>query len=202
MSLATYNDLETAIGNWLSRTDYVPRIPEFITLAEAEFNRRLRVMDMETRATALVAAAATLPPDFLEMRSITVDNATVSFVTASDFFSLQLDGPDEPHFYTIADGQLFITPTPSSGTMTMTYYASIPALQQTAQTNWLMTKAPDLYLFGALMQAEFYGWNDKRLPLIKARVDEIIAQLEAENSRRVMGASPVAPRLQAAGWLA
>ena len=50
-----------------------------------------------------------------------------------------------------------------------------------------MTKYPDLYLFGALVQAEFYNWNDDRLPLIKARLEEIMGQIMSNVQRERYG---------------
>jgi len=201
MSLSTYSDLVAAIGNWLNRSDLSARIPEFIALAEAEFNRRIRTMDMEQRAYATVSNAIALPSDFNGMAAIKVDETSVAFLPKNDFFRLELTGPAAPKFYTIADGQIFLTPTPTSGNVTIDYYAKIPALTVSNPTNWMMTEHPDLYLFSSLVQAEFYGWNDDRLPLIKARCEEIIDQIEAQEDKKSYGSAPLAPRLQAGAWL-
>ena len=42
MAISTKSELHTAVTNWLNRSDLTSRIPEFITLAEASFNRNLR----------------------------------------------------------------------------------------------------------------------------------------------------------------
>ncbi len=52
MSISTYAELQTAVGNWLNRADLTARIPEFIELFEARVKRDLRVRQMEKRATA------------------------------------------------------------------------------------------------------------------------------------------------------
>jgi len=52
MTIATYTDLQAAIGNWLDHSLFAARIPDFITLFEATANRRLRVRQQE--ATALL----------------------------------------------------------------------------------------------------------------------------------------------------
>ena len=39
MALSTYSDLTTAVANWTARADLTSRIPEFIKLAESDFNR-------------------------------------------------------------------------------------------------------------------------------------------------------------------
>lgn len=202
MALANYTDLIGALASWLNRSDYSALLPDFIALAEAEFNRKLRTMDMDARSTATLSDSIALPADFAGIRSISISGTYLSYVSASDFFSLDLNGEGYPFYYTIADGQFFFAPFPSGGNVTITYHQKIPALTSTNATNWLMTRAPDLYLFGALAQAEFYGWNDERLPMIKSRVDEIIDQIEIEESKRSHGSASLAPRLQAPAFLA
>ena len=53
MAISTFAELKTAAANWLDRSDLTDRIPEFIALAEARFNRVLRIRDMETVSTAI-----------------------------------------------------------------------------------------------------------------------------------------------------
>ena len=48
MAINTYGTLQTAVANWLDRDDLSARIPEFIALSEAIFNRTLRIRAMET----------------------------------------------------------------------------------------------------------------------------------------------------------
>ena len=43
MAIGTFAELKTATANWLDRSDLTDRIPEFIALAEARFNRVLRI---------------------------------------------------------------------------------------------------------------------------------------------------------------
>jgi hypothetical protein len=67
MSLATYDDLKLAAANWLNREDLTGAIPDYITLAEARINDRLRVAQMETTATAFLhGRSGGASPDFIE----------------------------------------------------------------------------------------------------------------------------------------
>ena len=56
MAIGTYAELQTAVANWLDRDDLTARIPEFITLAEARFNRLLRLRSMESKYNANTVA--------------------------------------------------------------------------------------------------------------------------------------------------
>jgi hypothetical protein len=77
------------------------------------------------------------------------------------------------------------------------YFQKVPALSDSAATNWLLAAHPDLYLFGSLVEAEMFGVNDERAPLWKARRDEIFDEIEKLSNKsrgagamRVMGVTP------------
>jgi hypothetical protein len=59
MTIASYSDLQAAVGNWLDHSLFAARVPEFIALFEAAANRRLRVRQQE--ATALLYPSNPLP---------------------------------------------------------------------------------------------------------------------------------------------
>ena len=50
-----------------------------------------------------------------------------------------------------------------------------------------MTKHPDLYVFATCAQAEFYVWNDARLPLWKSRTEELIEQISMATAKERYG---------------
>ena len=61
---------------------------------------------------------------------------------------------------------------------------SLSPLGDGQPTNWLLQNHPDLYLYGALLHAEFFGWNDERLPIINSAVEAMIGEVNAENTRK------------------
>jgi hypothetical protein len=199
MALANYTDLVAALASWLNRSDLTAVIPDMITLAENEFNRVLRVPEMERRATATLSGeAVAVPTDYLSLRSMRSDNADFKVVSAEELLSIPADQTGSPYYVAVIDEQFFFRPSPSSGTIQIVYYQRIPGLTVAAPTNWLMTRHPDLYLFAALAQAEFYTWDDDRLPLVKSRVEEIMGQIMGEvngaryGGRRLVQQSSVA----------
>ena len=46
--ISTYTDLQTAVAQWMHRTDLTALIPDFIALTEEKLNRYLRTKDNET----------------------------------------------------------------------------------------------------------------------------------------------------------
>jgi hypothetical protein len=187
MALSTYANLLTAVAGWLNRTDLTSNIPDFIALAEAEFNRRLRTIEMEARATAtLTSDAVAVPTDFIGLRSIKIANTKLEYAPPSEIYDDETTG-GYPTRYTVTDGQFVFRPAPTSGTVVIDYFATIPALTVSNTTNWLMTKHPDLYLFATCAQAEFYLVNDARVPAWKGRTEELIEQINSAVAKERYG---------------
>jgi hypothetical protein len=200
MAISTYAELQAAARNWLNRpSDLDSRIPEFIALAEARFNRTIWVPQCENSTTLTVSAeTASLPADFRAARALYVvgtPNAPLEQVSPSRLRELYPSNVhDTPRAYAIIDDTLTFGPSPSSAvSVVLDYYQNIPALASNS-TNWLLTAYPDLYLYATLVQAEAFGWNDERIGLWKVALDEALSELkEAGAKRRHNG--PLSPRL-------
>lgn len=196
MSIATYSDLVTAVGDWLDRDDLAARAPDFIRLTEARLNRLLDDPDMEVVSEATASDTYTaLPADFGAMVSITTGEGALSAMSAADFAGLDVQA-GIPRYYTIVDGSITFAPGNSTASIRMVYRRTIPALTASNTTNWLLDRAPDAYLYGALVQASAFLAEDDRLPLWKGAFDEAIAELKEDGSRRKWGAGPLAPRIR------
>jgi hypothetical protein len=177
--IASYSDLQTAITEYLARDQdatLIARIPSFIQLFEAKMNRSLFVRQMEARVTALTDPTAgepeyiALPADFQSMRRIRLSSETgkpllefKSTAQLDEYRYQNADASGKPLFFTIFGSEIEIAPTPDAiYTVEMVYRQNIPALASNS-TNWLLTLAPDLYLYGALMEASPYIKNDPRI---------------------------------------
>lgn len=148
MSITTYAELKAAITSWTDDgTEASDNADTYIDLAEAEFNRELRLREMEEEATvSLTSGVGNLPSDFLEMifvESGTTPTYTLENIDRTTFANLETYSGD-PLYYAIAGTTIKVNPTASS--VPITYYESIPALSDSNTTNWLLTKYPMLYL--------------------------------------------------------
>ena len=202
MAIGTYSELKTAVANWLNRQDLTDRVPEFIALAEAHLNRKLRVIDMEARDSGVSSdATVPMPTDWLETRTLRLSSPTngqqlLEYASEQQWDDLETQGlTGTTRYYTIINGEFQVLPTPSSSvTYIHRYYAKIPALSDSNTTNWLLTKSPDLYLYASLLAAEAYLKDDERLPIWKSIQDEIIdaMTLESERAKRPAASKLVA----------
>ncbi len=202
MSIGTYAELQTAVGNWLARADLAAgRLQEFIALFEAVANRRLRVRQMETSTTLTPSSgSATLPTDYLAWRRVTWAGDTrqeLEYVHPSYLQALHpATEAGIPQLFTIEGSTLKVRPT--SGTdLEFDYFQKIAALSDSATTNWLLTAHPDLYLFGSLTEAAAFTLDLENGAIWKTRRDEMFNELEMLSNKsrgaghiRVFGATP------------
>jgi hypothetical protein len=92
-----YTTLVAAVTEYLGRdqdTTLIARIPTFVQLSEAKFNRTLFVRQMEERSTALIDTTddepefISLPSDFQSMRRIRLSSVTgkprLEFLSGAD----------------------------------------------------------------------------------------------------------------------
>lgn len=208
MALDTYTNLKVEIADWLNRQDLTAKIPTFVTLLEAQVERVLRVRQMETRSFAtLVSQFLALPSDFLALKGLQLNTPEV---TPMDFVSMnELDhirrnygnATGRPVAYSIVNNDLEFAPAPdASYEIEIVYWQKIPRLTTTAQeTNWMLTKHPDVYLYGSLMQAAPYLHNDERVQLWNSALAGILETIRIEDERGRMGGTPLKMRIKPYG---
>lgn len=206
MAISTYSELQTAVSNWLNRTDLTDRVPEFIALAEAQMNRRLRVRQMVTRAEAALASefvdgpSDMLEPIQLALESSESDIRLLQYLAPERLLSEKAGGiaSGEPEFYSVVGGSLQLLPAPDAAyTGELIYYAKIPALASSS-TNWLLSTYPDAYLYGALVQAAPYLVDDARAVTWGAMFQAALNDIQMSN--RVPGGKLRTEVSQLAGY--
>lgn len=191
----SWTGLRASIALWLDRDDLTDRIPDFIRLAEARFRRDI----VRTEQEKTVTLPGPLPADCDSVRTIYLtDTPTAALEQVSPAeLRTSYSGPatGRPTVYALIADQIVLGP-PSNASYSafLTYLRKIPALSASLQSNWLLVDHPDLYLYGSLLHAELYGWNDERLPLLKSAVDEAIVEINAAGHRRRYGGGPIVAR--------
>ena len=191
MAISNYTELKTAVANWLDRDDLTERIPEFIALAEARFNRVLRLRSMETKETASTVAGQrnlALPASYIQMRNFQVNTSpltTLSYVTPEIYDRLWGGSTTgTPKFYTILANEVSFGPIPASvQEVEMLFYKKFDNLSVTTTTNWLITNAPDIYLYGTMLEAEPFIMNDERVPLWAQALQQGISDLQEQDNK-------------------
>lgn len=186
MALTTYAELQTAVGDWLARADLTSYIPDFITLAEAEINRRLRVRQQESTTDLTVSGqTVALPTGYIGTRRIYLSADPIikpSYMQPEVFWSTFVDSSTgRPRNFTIEGDNLVFGPAPDE-----TYTGKFLYWKRqdiTASAHTLYTQNPDLYLFGSLLQASPFIRNDVRIPMWQQKFEGALASVEMSDQR-------------------
>jgi hypothetical protein len=198
MALTTYTELKASIADFLNRDDLTTVIPDFITLAESQINRDVRHWKMEVRSSGQLDAAdeyMQIPSDWLETIRLHITDGTTTVVnlisrdTMADKRQGALDAVGTPIYYTHADAQFQLYPTPSAETnFELLYYQKTTALSGSNADNWLLLDSPDVYLYGALIHSAPYLAEDERVAMWAQMYSAAVARLnEASDNARYSG---------------
>ena len=202
MAITTYAELQTAVGNWLNRTDLTTAIPDFITLAEAKMKRRVRHWRMESRATAETVAGQrtlALPNGYIEMRNLKI-NAThvdvLEFLPPSVMYE-NSSAQGQPKYYTVQGDQLVLEPVPDSAYEIEMGYLSFDVLSDSNTSNWVLTNHPDLYLYGTLLEAAAYIKDNDYVPVWKSGYDLALREILKDDKSGRWNGTPLIMRIEA-----
>jgi hypothetical protein len=192
--ITDYTTLKEGIADWINLPTLPVPIPTLIRMSEAECNRVVRHPDMVRRATTeLEDNRVEQPYGWLEAIRVDVSGVRLHYCPPADILDLAGAGPAT--HYTFINGEIEVAPTPPVGSViTQVFYCSIPPLGDKRATNWLLDKAPDVYLYGALMHAAPYLKEDERAPLWASAFDRAVKQLNASaETGRTSGGPLVRP---------
>ena len=193
MAITNYTNLQTTIADFLNRDDLTSVIPTFIQLAEADMNRQVRHWKMESRSTGTQDAGdqyMQIPSDWLETIRLHLTGSGTSALTLTSraaMADIRAKNEDistvKPYYYTHADGQFELYPTPTEATdFELLYYQKIPDLA-TNSTNWLLTDAPDVYLYGALLHSAPYLAEDARVAVWAQMYSAAVQNVNASSEK-------------------
>lgn len=206
MAITTYSELKTAVADFLNRDDLTSAIPNFIALAEAALNRRLRAPEMVTRATVTVDAEyENRPSDWLETIRYQLNTNPITpleFVTPEEAIiqKTRYSSSGQPMFFSTVGTQFQHIPVPdTSYTGELMYYARLAALSDTNTTNWLLTGSPDIYLYATLVQSAPYLKEDERIAVWASIYDRLLAEYEVAEQRAKTGSSRLVARTRTFG---
>jgi hypothetical protein len=199
MTITSYATLQSEIASWLNRDDLTSQIPTFIQFVEADVNSRLRHQKMAVRAQATSDQEyVALPADWLEAINIHIIDGKqpLRFVTLDEADRiLKQQIITQPSFYSIMDDALEIVPAPATDIdIEMIYYGKIPSLSVSVTSNWLLVKAPDLYLYGALVHASPFLLDDQRVGLFGGMYNSRLDSLQLESDKALHSGGPLVAR--------
>jgi hypothetical protein len=187
MPFSTYAELSTAIGDWEERTYTTANSDEFIALAEALANRRL-ASDYRRRATSTINTDASgigsIPTGFVGLVSITQDllgSVPLKQVSYGAYIERNpYEIADAAQVFTLLSATEFAVAPVTDDNFILRFSKIVTALSGSNTTNWLLTLAPDFYLFAcqAASAAKMKSYQEAAMLEGKALsiLDELVSQ--------------------------
>jgi hypothetical protein len=187
--ITDYATLQTAVGDYLARSDLSGFIPNFIQNCENKLYRELNLRNEETALNVSVTSGTgTVPTDFKALKLAYVDGNPVHVLQWVELDELYRDYPVVSGSGTPAvisrEGTNFVFgPSPADFTLKGVYYAKQDPLR-TTDPSWYVTNAPELLLYGSLLEAAPFLKDDARISVWRQLYEEAkrTVQLEECNS--------------------
>ena len=181
------------------------QIPRLINLAERRIARELKIQGFINVVTGTLQTGVSVyakPDRWRDTVSINigtgVQNNTRKMLFTRAYEYLLRYWPDrtatsQPLFYADYDYTHWLyAPTPDADyPFEILYYELPPLLDDVVQTNWLTDYAPQLLLYGTLLEATPFLKNDERIPVWQTMYDRAAAMLNGEDLSKILDRSSV-----------
>lgn len=175
--ISGYTSLLTAIGDYLARDQLTSYLPNFVQNLEERFYRDSEnwARWMETDFSVTVSSnVAALPSNYLDASSLYVSGYISQPLKRLSLDQLYARYPragdvSTPMYFSRSGSNLVFGPLATDGLVIAgTYYAKPTALRvyaSDAAAHWLVVNAPDILLYGSLLEAMPFLIDDPRIPV-------------------------------------
>lgn len=201
--ITDYATLDTAVDDYLARSDLSSYVPNFIQNCEAKLYKTLRLRTMETALSGTISSGVlSVPSDYIELKYAYVNVSPIRWlqkVTPEQVYYEYptRSGSEYPQVIAREGSNFIFGPYPGDYDIAGLYYARLTSLDaSTNTTNWFTDNAPDLLLYGSLLEAEPFLKNDERLPLWKSMYDWSLKAVMDEERRENHSGGSLAQRLR------
>ena len=188
MAIATWVELKAAVASWANRTDLTTEIPDFIALAEARLNDMLLLKNYESDESLTLTQgvnSVALPTGY-------VSDIAFWLVIDSERLELTKTLPESlPYYSTNAQPRLWAVDGANirfdypadeaySAKFRMVKASNLGA---SVATNYLLTKRPDVYLAGSLVELARFTRDEELFAMWEAKFKAATAELKAAENR-------------------
>ena len=184
--ITNYATLQTAIADYLARSDLTDYIPNFIQNAENKLYRTLNLRNEETALDmAISGGVAAVPSDFKALKFAYYDQSPAQLLQWVPVEQMYRDYPNRssgstPKLISREGSSFIFGPSSADGTLKGIYYAKQDPLR-TTDPSWYVTNAPELLLYASLLEAAPFIQRDERLLVWKGLYDDAISSIMEEN---------------------
>lgn len=200
--ITSYTSLQTAIADYLARSDLTTFIPNFIQNWESKFLRNPKNFGpwMESSTDATIASgviatgtgylglkAAYVAGDYLPLERKSLHQMFMRFPRGGE--------TGRPEWIAREGSNFIFGPVPDDDYSVHLVKWVRPTLLRNfaadAAAHYIITDAPDIALYGALLEAEPFIKNDERLPVWQGLLDVAVQSYRDLNMDEDTSGSPV-----------
>jgi hypothetical protein len=204
MPITNYTELQTAISDWMARSDVSGVATDFISLAEARLNRLLE--PVATTANLVGVSNSNV----LDISALSMVEPVSLYVTAfqKQYFVPQAalgtfyeqDTPNIPSNWAIEGNNIrFDCPLDIPYPVRFTYQGRF-ALSQAAPTNEFLTNNPDLYLAASIVWGSVYVKSAPDISMWSSMLEAFTAEVRNTNAQKKRSELSVDPMLMRRGY--
>ena len=183
--ITDYGSLQSALTDYLHRTDLAVQIPTFIQLAEAKISNNIksRLLEVSTNLyTVYGVNSVALPSDYGSLKNIQIAgslNTVLTLLPDDTFLEYSNNNATSlPRYYCIQGNNILLSPTPDLVyTLNVVYYQNLTTLSGTNSTNWVLTRYPYIYLYGALIEASVFINDPEQVQFFQLKFDDAIKDM-------------------------
>ena len=203
MSISNYTELQAAIESWIKRSDLTAMVPDFIRLAEARINRVFlpRSIETETELTMTVGSRfVPVPADMINPVALWLKAwipRTRLTQRLPEELPVKTNVTGYAQYWAIDNGNIAFDVLAYAASAFDFRYTATATLSVANPTNYTLTNNPDLYLWGALVEACNYAIDPQQSALYESRYQA--AMQDAQNNENDTRA--IAPMMTEIGTL-
>ena len=158
-------------------------------------SRELETRSQEKRVRATLTSGneyISLPVDLREVREVKLNTAPLTVLQYKSPSQLDSDlsttGLGKPIAYSVVGDELKLRPVPDTGYVAeIIYIGDITPLSSTTATNNILTRHPDAYLSGALVEAYTYLMDEQRAQVYDQKFSRCIEEIRKDEQRAHYG---------------
>ena len=200
--ITSYTTLLTAVSDYLNRSDLTTFLPNFVQNWEERFYRQPKNFGrwMETSTSGTISSGVlAVPSDYLGLKYAYVEGNPGARLDRASLNQLYGTYPrngrtDVPAWIARDAGNFVFGPEPDDDyTIAYIYWAKPTKLRSfsgDAAAHWLIVNAPDICLYGSLLEASPFLLHDDRVPLWKTAYDMAVQDYRDLNRDEDVSGSP------------
>ena len=200
MALSDFDGLKQAVIDHLERSDLTDQVEDFIAIAESRHKDDLRFREIEKHDQAFAIAQddryLDLPTsDFNDLKYLRIQNPAaasggrrylsgIDEITLDQITDKSVNHRMCPRWFAVHDDHIELhAPADQAYTAELFYYITVTPLSASNDSNEILVRTPDAYLYGALAASAPFLMHDERVNTWETLYNNAVARVNGASVR-------------------